>query len=134
MAEPASTTPPPARTEMSVTEARTRFLQLVRLTRLTRQTTVIVDQGQPVAAIVGPDVLAAAHRHEQTGTPVGAAGWIRRVEAVRADLRRQHAAETTELTDALDQAWRLLDALRPAGADRSVDTLRAAHAPLRQRR
>ena len=134
MAEPASTTPPPARTEMSVNEARTRFLQLVRLTRLTRQTTVIVDQGQPVAAIVAPDVLTAAQRQEPAGQAVSAAGWIRRLEAVRADLRRQHAIETTELTDALEQAWQLLDGLRPAGADKRVDTLRAAHAPLRQRR
>jgi hypothetical protein len=79
-------------------------------------------------------VLTAAHRQEPAGTPGSAAGWIRRLEAVRADLRRQHATETRELTDALDQAWQLLDALRPPGTDRGVDTLRAGHAPLRQRR
>jgi len=132
MADPATIQPPVRR--LSLGEARLRFLSLVRLTRLTRQATLIVDQGQPVAAIVAPEMLTAARDQEPPGAPGSAAGWMRRLETVRRDLRRQHAIETTEVINALDEAWRLLDSLRPSGADRTVDTLRAAHAPLRQRR
>jgi antitoxin (DNA-binding transcriptional repressor) of toxin-antitoxin stability system len=130
MAEPA-TPRQPVRLEMSINEARTRFLQLVRLTGLTRQTTVIVDHGRPIAAVVpldqadrpAPPPVAAA----------SAAGWERRLQTVRTDLQRQHAGRTGELVHALDEAWRLLDSLRPPGSDRAVDTLRTMHAELRRR-
>lgn len=111
-----------ARIEVSVTEARARFVQLVRLTGLNRQTTVIVDQGRPLAALVSPDVSPAP----------SAAGWLRRIEAVRADLIRRHTARAAELSRALDEAWELLDAARPPGADRAVDALRTVHRDLRQ--
>ncbi|GIE74306.1 hypothetical protein Aph02nite_02560 [Actinoplanes philippinensis] len=57
---------------------------------------------------------------------------MRRIEKVREDVRRQHAQRIGELSQALDEAWRLLDDLRPPGTDRSVDTLRAGHADLRK--
>jgi antitoxin (DNA-binding transcriptional repressor) of toxin-antitoxin stability system len=114
------------RIELPVTEARTRFLQLVRLTQLARQTTVIVDRGRPVAAIVPPELL------EARSEGASAAGWLQRLEKVRDDLRRQHATQTDELRRALDEAWKVIDALRPPGTDRPIDTLRATHAPLRR--
>jgi PHD/YefM family antitoxin component YafN of YafNO toxin-antitoxin module len=132
MAEPA-TTPSPTRIELSVSEARIRFLQLVRLTRVTRQTTVIVEQGRPVAAIVSPEMLADDRAGDAAGTHVSAAGWMRRLEKVREGLRRQHATRTTELLQALDEAWKLLDTLRPSGTDKHVDTLRTTHAEIRRR-
>jgi hypothetical protein len=59
-----------------------------------------------------------------------AAGWIRRIDKLRADLRRQHEG----LEQALDEVWHELDKLRPPGADRDIDALRAAHADVRGRR
>jgi hypothetical protein len=52
---------------------------------------------------------------------------------VRDGLRRQHAVRTAELVQALDEAWQLLDTLRPPGKDRAVDALRAGHAEIRRR-
>ncbi|WP_127503826.1 type II toxin-antitoxin system prevent-host-death family antitoxin [Actinoplanes solisilvae] len=141
-----ATKPPPVRIELSINEARTRFLQLLRLTRVTHQTTVIVDRGEPVAAIVPPEALERAgpqafDRSSPSANPSpsqsanpnpSAAGWLQRLERVRDDLRRQHATRTDELLHALDEAWRTIDTLRPPGTDRHVDTLRAAHAPLRR--
>ncbi|MEV4278748.1 hypothetical protein [Actinoplanes xinjiangensis] len=57
---------------------------------------------------------------------------MRRIEKVREDVRRQHAQRIGELSQALDEAWRLLDAVRPPGTDRAVDTLRATHTDLRK--
>jgi hypothetical protein len=185
MGEPA--TPIRRRLELSIAEARLRFQQLVRVTGVTGQVTVVVDGGRPIAAIVPvtdlheagppagvppavpparppaevppargvppavpparppaevppargvPPARPPAQRrpvapiHEGEGS---AAGWLRRIEKVREDVRRQHAAQIRELTVALDEAWRALDAARPAGTDRVVDTLRAAHADLRPR-
>ena len=140
MAEPARRLSP-RRIELSISEARTRFVQLVRLTGVTRQVTVIVDQGRPIAAI-GPADQApgaqaegrapGAQAEERVANPVSAAGWMRRLEAMREDLRRQHHARTTELTKALDEVWQVLDAIRPPGSDRHVDALRAAHADVRR--
>jgi antitoxin (DNA-binding transcriptional repressor) of toxin-antitoxin stability system len=124
--------PSPNRIELSVNEARTRFLQLIRLTRVTNQETVVVDQGQPVAVIVSPDVLADRQR-EPVGTNLNAAGWLQRLETVRRNLHRQHDAHSAQLIQALDEAWNAIDSLRPPGADRRIDTLRTTHAPLRRR-
>ncbi|MEU4690246.1 hypothetical protein [Actinoplanes sp. NPDC023714] len=180
MGEPA--TPIRRRLELSIAEARLRFQQLVRVTGLTGQVTVVVDGGRPIAAIVpmsglpgdGPPVTAPAAGAPPALSPPapgppaqpspaqpipaqlppapaqlppapsprrpvapihateGAAdGWMRRIEKVREDVRRQHAGRIGELTRALDEAWQALDAVRPAGTDRVVDTLRAAHADLR---
>ncbi|MEV6300234.1 hypothetical protein AB0M02_12595 [Actinoplanes sp. NPDC051861] len=129
MGEPAA--PIRRRIELSVAEARLRFQQLVRVTGLTGQVTVVVDGGRPIAAIVpvpgeGPAPPA----------PSGpsADGWMRRIEKVREDVRRQHAGRIRELSVALDEAWRLIDEIRPPGTDRAADTLRAAHADLRHTR
>jgi hypothetical protein len=65
---------------------------------------------------------------------VNAEGWMRRIEKVREDVRRQHAHRIGELSQALDEAWRMLDAVRPPGTDRAADTLRATHADLRKAR
>ncbi|MFC7528178.1 hypothetical protein [Actinoplanes sp. GCM10030250] len=188
MGEPAA--PIRRRLELSVAEARLRFQQLVRVTGLTGQVTVVMEGGRPIAAIVPPgDVLGAgpappslspaprpeppslspAPRSELPPSRRGprselppsvhgswagdaasvpaprsdpgrgegesaAAGWMRRIEKVREDVRRQHAGRIRELSQALDEAWRLLDEARPPGTDRAADTLRAAHADLRHSR
>ncbi|GIM89867.1 hypothetical protein [Paractinoplanes toevensis] len=125
-------TPAPARIDLAINEARSRFVQLVRLTRLNRQVTVIVEQGQAVAAIVPVDLLDP-RRDEPDPAAGNAAGWLQRLEKVRHDLRGQHAARTAELRQALDEAWGIVDQLRPAGADRQIDIQRAAHAHLRRK-
>ncbi len=55
MGEPA--TPIRRRIELTVAEARLRFQQLVRVTGLTGQVTVVVDNGRPIAAIVAYDAV-----------------------------------------------------------------------------
>ena len=124
MAEPAvPITRPPL--ELSLPEARSRFGQLARLASLAQQTTVVTDGGRKVAAIVPINHL----RDDDDRPSAAAAGWLRRIERVRADLRRQHTA----LEEALEQAWRELDRLGPPGADRDIDALRAAHSGIRGR-
>ncbi|GAA4967020.1 hypothetical protein [Actinoplanes utahensis] len=59
---------------------------------------------------------------------------MRRIEKVREDVRRQHAQRIGELSQALDEAWQLIDSMRPPGTERSADTLRASHADLRKAR
>jgi antitoxin (DNA-binding transcriptional repressor) of toxin-antitoxin stability system len=120
MAEPAAPIPSP-RLELSLAEARTRFVQLARLAGLTRQTTVVTDGGRPLAAIVPVAEAGPAPGNE------AAAGWIRRIEKLREELRRQHAG----LERALEQAWRELDRLAPPGTDARLDALRTAHSDLR---
>lgn len=122
MAEPATPLPHP-RLELSLVEARTRFVQLARLAGLTQQTTVVTEEGRPLAAIVP----IGATQPERPGQ--AAAGWIRRIDKLRAEFRRQHGG----LEQALEEAWRELDRLRPPGADREIDALRAAHADIRRR-
>ncbi|MEU4557911.1 hypothetical protein AB0F72_05960 [Actinoplanes sp. NPDC023936] len=145
MGEPA--TPIRRRIELTIAEARLRFQQLVRVTGLTGQVTVVVDNGRPIAAIVpvtdlpefspppppppAPPPPPPARPVAPVHAPPGNDGWLRRVEKVREDVRRQHAGRIRELTRALDEAWEALDAARPAGTDRVVDALRAAHADLR---
>ncbi|GAA0525370.1 hypothetical protein GCM10010172_02270 [Paractinoplanes ferrugineus] len=119
------------RNELAINEARIRLVQLVRLAQLTRQITVLIDRGRPAAAIVPVDLLDARDDAPDT-TAASAAGWVRRLEKVRQDLRRQHAVHTAELRQALDEAWRVIDDLRPPGTDRRIDEQRAACAPLRR--
>jgi hypothetical protein len=59
-------------------------------------------------------------------------GWIRRIDQVRADVRRQLEQRTTQLEQALEEAWQLLDAGHRQGSDREIDTLRVLHADLRR--
>lgn len=135
MAEPAGRIPRP-RLELSLLEARTRFVQLARLAGLTQQTTVVTDGGRPLAAIV-PATRPPEPATEAPGSPDGsygatgsAAGWLRRIETLRAELQRQHTA----LETALDEAWRELDRVRPPGSDAAVDALRLAHSDIRRAR
>lgn len=124
------------RIELSIAESRLRFQQLVRLTGLTGQVTVVVDGGRPIAAIVpAADVLDPPPPPPPPRPAAeNSAGWLRRIEKVREDVRRQHAGRITELSRSLDEAWQLLDQLHPPGTDRHVDTLRAAHGDLRRTR
>ncbi|MFI1988544.1 hypothetical protein [Actinoplanes sp. NPDC020271] len=124
------------RIELSIAETRLRFQQLVRLTGLTGQVTVVVDDGRPIAAIVpAADVLEPPPAPPPPrSAPESSAGWLRRIEKVREDVRRQHAGRVHELSQALDEAWHLLDQLHPPGTDRHVDTLRAAHGDVRRAR
>ncbi len=122
MAEPIAAVSPPRR-ELPLHEARTRFVQLVRLAGLTGQSTLVTDAGRPLAVISPPDAPG-----RDAATASTAAGWMRRVEKLRADLRRQHEA----LEQALEQAWQELDRLRPPGTDRDVDALRTVHSTIRR--
>ncbi|MEU8607369.1 hypothetical protein AB0C29_05145 [Actinoplanes sp. NPDC048791] len=172
MAEPATPLPHP-RLELSLVEARTRFVQLARLAGLTHQTTVVTEDGRPLAAIVPmgatrpaafpdadrpnpaafpdadrpkpaafpdtgrpkPAAFPDADRSNPAAFPDGdrpnpaAAGWIRRIDKLRAEFRRQHVG----LEQALEDAWQELDRLSPPGTDQRVDGLRTAHADLRRR-
>ncbi|WP_433719227.1 hypothetical protein ACQP2Y_32160 [Actinoplanes sp. CA-051413] len=138
MAEPATPLPHP-RLELSLVEARTRFVQLARLAGLTNQTTVVTEDGRPLAAIVPmgatrPAAFPAADRPAADLSSAdrqnpAAAGWIRRIDKLRAEFRRQHVG----LEQALEDAWQELDRLSPPGTDKRVDGLRTAHADLRRR-
>lgn len=120
------------RIELTVSEARLRFQQLVRVTGLTGQVTVVVDGGRPIAAIVPiTDDRDPAPRSDHSSA-ASAQGWMRRIEKVREDVRRQHVGQIGELSQALEEAWRLIDAMRPPGTDRGADTLRASHSHLRK--
>jgi antitoxin (DNA-binding transcriptional repressor) of toxin-antitoxin stability system len=125
MADNAAHIPQP-RLELSLVEARTRFVQLVRLAGLAQQTTVVTDGGRPLAAIVP---VGGGNDHDGE-KPNAAAGWVKRIETLRDDFQRQHAV----LERALEQAWQELDKLRPPGVDRDVDELRVAHSVFRARR
>jgi hypothetical protein len=135
MAEPATPLPHP-RLELSLVEARTRFVQLARLAGLTNQTTVVTEEGRPLAAIVPiggtrpPESVRPPESARPPGPNPAAAGWIRRIDKLRAEFRRQHVG----LEQALEEAWKELDRVRPPGADREIDALRAAHADLRRSR
>lgn len=124
------------RIELSIAETRLRFQQLVRLTGLTGQVTVVVDGGRPIAAIVpASDVLDPPPIPPPVKpAPENGAGWLRRIEKVREDVRRQHAGRIQQLSQSLDEAWQMLDQLHPPGTDRHVDTLRAAHGDVRRTR
>jgi hypothetical protein len=118
------------RIELSVNEARMRFLQLLRQIPVAQQTVVIVDQGQPVLAMVPAHTVDVAQR-QPTGS-TSAAGWVRRLEQVRDEMRRQHAAHVNEVLQALGQAWEVIDTLSPPGADGNIDMLRVTQAHLRR--
>jgi len=129
-----------------------RFVQLARLAGLTQQTTVVTEDGRPLAAIVpveasrseasrseasrsepeppGPAVAGRRGPAVAEGQNPAAAGWIRRIDKLRAEFRHQHVG----LEQALEEVWRELDKVRPAGADREIDALRAAHTDLRRPR
>jgi antitoxin (DNA-binding transcriptional repressor) of toxin-antitoxin stability system len=128
MAEPATPLPHP-RLELSLVEARTRFVQLARLAGLTNQTTVVTEDGRPLAAIVPMGATRPAAFPDPDRPNPAAAGWIRRIDKLRAEFRRQHVG----LEQALEDAWQELDRLSPPGTDKRVDGLRAAHADLRRR-
>jgi antitoxin (DNA-binding transcriptional repressor) of toxin-antitoxin stability system len=123
MAEPAGQIPGP-RLDVPLPEARTRFVQLARLARLTGQRTVVTDGGRPLAAIVPADDVTG----RATGAAAVAAGSVRRIEILRAEFQRRHGV----LEQALEQVWQELDRVRPPGSDGAVDALRLAHADIRR--
>lgn len=106
-----------------------RLVQLVRMTAVADQVTLIVDAGRPVAALVPADAAqtSAQARASAAHAQAVAAGWAQRLESVRGTLRGQHASQQREWQRALTEVWRLLDRLSPPGAERGVDALRAAH-------
>jgi prevent-host-death family protein len=218
MAQPAAFPASDHDFEVSLPEARTRFVQLVRVAGLTGRPVTITDHGRPMATIVPataprqrsgvprpvdaadsggatqPHTRAgagrakvetdlqradarrqraevsrqaqaereraenfreaeAARRHgdlswprsgRQPGDPVQAqpgpgdsqraqavaAGWARRLEQVRATQQRQHATEMASLAQALAEAWRVINHLRPNGTDPGIDRLRTEHREL----
>ncbi|GIE51587.1 hypothetical protein Ani05nite_51210 [Amorphoplanes nipponensis] len=104
------------------------MIQIVRLTPVTSQVTVITDRGRPVAAIVPVDAVRGDEPSpvQETRTENAAAGWMRRTEQVREAVRRQHAMRIGELEHALTDAWAVLDRVVPRGSDRAADELRVA--------
>jgi hypothetical protein len=129
MAQPATPNPDPTLV-LSLAEARIRFVQLARMATLNQQVTVVTDGGRQIAVIAPPHVL----NDKRPANPGTAQGWIQRIDQVRADVRRQLEQRTTQLEQALDEAWHLLDVRHPAGTDRDVDTLRVLHADVRRPR
>ncbi|WP_433294336.1 hypothetical protein ACQP2F_32835 [Actinoplanes sp. CA-030573] len=135
MAQPAAPLPD-RRLELTLPEARPRFTQLVRLATLNQQITTITDAGRPVAVIAPPDRVRGPGEPtaDATPRPTPAEGWIRRIEQVRAEVRRQHQSRITELETALHEAWQALDALQPPGKDPRIDALRVLHGDIRRAR
>jgi antitoxin (DNA-binding transcriptional repressor) of toxin-antitoxin stability system len=119
---------PRRRIELPLLEVRTRLIQIVRLTPITSQVTVIADRGRPVAAIVPVEAVRDDEPSPvpNTRTENAAAGWMRRIEQVRETVRRQHATRINELEHALTEAWDVLDRVAPRGSDRAADELRIA--------
>jgi antitoxin (DNA-binding transcriptional repressor) of toxin-antitoxin stability system len=138
--------------EVSVREARMRLPHLVGLVRVGDQITVLTDDtGRPAAALVPVEAArtVAQTRAEQARAAArieaeqaraaaqieaaharaeaSAAGWSRRLDAVREQSQRRHEAELRDVADALAQAWAELDARRTPGGDATLDRLRAAH-------
>jgi antitoxin (DNA-binding transcriptional repressor) of toxin-antitoxin stability system len=133
MGFPATVPPPDDRHhEVSVREARMRLPHLVGLVRVGDQVTVLTDDaGRPAAALVPVEAArtVAQARAARTRAEASAAGWSRRLDAVRDQHQRRHEAEMRTITDALTQAWAELDARYPPGGDAALDRLRAAHQP-----
>lgn len=129
MAQPAAPNPDPTLV-LSLAEARNRFVQLARMAALNQQVTVVTDGGRHIAVIAPPRVLD----DKRPANPGTAQGWLQRIDQVRAEVRRQLEQRTTQLEQALDEAWQLLDGRHPAGTDRDVDVLRVLHADVRRPR
>jgi antitoxin (DNA-binding transcriptional repressor) of toxin-antitoxin stability system len=123
----------PGRIEVPVAEARSRLAQLIRMISVTGQVVVVLDGGRAAAAIVPAD--AAQSRAEAAAVRerarAAAAGWARRIEEVRGTVGRQQADRIRVLESLLDEAWGLLDARCPPGADRAVEGARAAYRQVR---
>jgi antitoxin (DNA-binding transcriptional repressor) of toxin-antitoxin stability system len=126
MAYPATPMPPGRPRDLPLKDVRTRIESLVRMTALSDLVTIITDAGRPLAAVV--PVAAARSRADADAAAAhaqaAASGWMRRFDAVRAELRRQHAVEVRDLERELEQAWQALDRVAPPGSDRDVDALR----------
>ncbi|MFV2101530.1 type II toxin-antitoxin system Phd/YefM family antitoxin [Micromonospora sp. LOL_024] len=122
----------PARS-LPLREARTRLSQLVAMAELTDTVTVVTRDGdsRPVAAIVpaGAARSVAEARADAERLAEVTAGWARRLEALRAQSGRRHAAELRGVAAALAEVWAELDK-RAAPGDPALVRLRAAHADL----
>ncbi|RIV41440.1 type II toxin-antitoxin system Phd/YefM family antitoxin [Micromonospora radicis] len=112
-------------------EARTRLSQLVAMAELTDTVTVVTRDGdpRPVAAIVPVAAVrtAAQVRADADRLAEVTAGWARRLEALREQTGRRHAAELRAIRAALAEAWTELER-RAAPGDPALARLRAAHA------
>lgn len=127
--------------EVSVREARLRLVQLVRLIQLGDHVTVLTDEtGRPAAALVpaaaarsvaqlreSAACAAASAQQAQARAAASAAGWSRRLEVLREQSARRHAAELQAVSQALAEAWAELDRRCPRAADPALRRLRAAH-------
>ncbi|MFI7520242.1 type II toxin-antitoxin system Phd/YefM family antitoxin [Micromonospora globbae] len=134
MAVPASTPRSDQPRTLPLREVRTRLTQLVALAELTDTVTVVTRDGdpRPVAAIVP---AAAARTMAQTRADADrlaavTSGWARRLDELRRQSGRRHAAELGTLRAALAQAWAELDRRAAPGGDPALARLRAAHADL----
>lgn len=116
---------PGPRRELSLLEARLRFVQLARMASLTRHVTIVTDAGRPIAAIVPAEPSHTAR--DGTRESATAGGWLRRIQHLRAQFHREHAVTI----QALQQIWQEVDRLCPPGSDGGIDALRLAHASLR---
>lgn len=143
---------------MSLREAQTRLAYYARVVALNRRSVTIVDAGRELAVlgpVAGKPVAGKPVGEKPVGgTPVGerpvgakppaekpeppeserlkqvSAGWANRLESVRADLQRRHAADVAVLRQALAEVWQRLDEVAPRGIDARVDQLRAAQRDL----
>jgi antitoxin (DNA-binding transcriptional repressor) of toxin-antitoxin stability system len=130
MGFPADTLPSAPRHYLAVREARLRLPQLVAMMTVTDRVTVLTDdRGRPAAALVPVQAArtVADMQDTQTRAAATAAGWERRLEAMRAHTARQHAGRMTAAAQMLAQAWQELDQRCPPGSDPRLDRLRVAH-------
>ncbi|MFC0505663.1 type II toxin-antitoxin system Phd/YefM family antitoxin [Micromonospora costi] len=134
MAVPALTPHPEQPRSLPLREVRTRLTQLVALAELTDTVTVVTRDGdpRPIAAIVpaGAARTLAQTRADADRLAAVATGWARRLDELREQSGRRHAAELRAVRVALAQAWAELDRRAAPGGDPTLARLRAAHADL----
>ncbi|MEV1328167.1 type II toxin-antitoxin system Phd/YefM family antitoxin [Micromonospora costi] len=134
MAVPALTPHPEQPRSLPLREVRTRLTQLVALAELTDTVTVVTRDGdpRPIAAIVpaGAARTLAQTRADADRLAAVTTGWARRLDELREQSGRRHAAELRAVRAALAQAWAELDRRAAPGKDPALARLRAAHADL----
>ncbi|MGK5740997.1 type II toxin-antitoxin system Phd/YefM family antitoxin [Micromonospora sp. URMC 103] len=134
MAVPALTPSSDQPRSLPLREVRTRLTQLVALAELTDSVTVVTRDGdpRPVAAIVpaGAARTLAQTRADADRLTAVTTGWARRLDELREQSGRRHAAELRAVRAALAQAWAELDRRAAPGGDPALARLRAAHADL----
>ncbi|MEU2611071.1 type II toxin-antitoxin system Phd/YefM family antitoxin [Micromonospora sp. NPDC007271] len=133
MAAPALADRSPQPRALPLREVRTRLTQVIALAELTDTVTLVTRDGdpRPVAAVVPAAAArtAAQARADAERLAAISAGWSRRLEELRRQSSRRHAAERRALVEALAEVWAELERRAPAG-DPALARLRAAHADL----